>query len=412
MSYADFLKKRIFKPMKMENSSCFFKDGNTNIALDYNPETGLAAPVEYVSVMASGGISSTAEDLCRYSTVLYRNRLFSEDSLAEYTRAQYGPETALGGTPWFNCGLGWDFVVVNKFAEQGVTVLAKNGRTSEFSSTLYVAPKEKLSIALVFAGAGGDASTVGSTIMQALLEGKGIVPHKDDGVKLPLPDGVIPEELLSYAGFYASGSSIYKVEFDRGSNAMKLHSFAKGAFSLSQTLQYKSDGFFHNNSGLRISLEKRNQTNYLLSFTGSETGGVVYAEGINPGTAGVDPAGFAGKQWLFRNLSDYDFGAATRETGTISELPGYIYFINGSNYTLSRIQSPGSTEMCLSYARDILGLSVFAADGKNWLKAGTLLYSECRDIPALADGQSVVIGAEGLNEWRKSESQAIFDCSI
>ena len=51
MSYADFLMKRIFKPMKMRNSSCFFKDGNTNIALVYNPETGLAMPVEYVSVM-------------------------------------------------------------------------------------------------------------------------------------------------------------------------------------------------------------------------------------------------------------------------------------------------------------------------------------------------------------------------
>ena len=54
MSYADFLMKRIFKPMKMENSSCFFKEGNTNIALFYSPETGLAAPVEYSNVMASG----------------------------------------------------------------------------------------------------------------------------------------------------------------------------------------------------------------------------------------------------------------------------------------------------------------------------------------------------------------------
>jgi len=412
MSYADFLMKRIFKPMKMENSSCFFKDGNTNIALTYKPETGLAMPVEYVSVMGSGGLSSTAEDLCRYSTVLYRNRLFSGDSLSEYTRAQYGPETALGGTPWFNCGLGWDSVAVNTFAQQGVTVLAKNGGTFEFSSQLYVAPKEKLSIALIFTGSSADAATVVSTIMQALLEGKGIVPHHGDGVKLPLRDGVIPEELLGYAGFYASGSRIYKVEFDRGSNTMKLHSFAKGAFSLSQTLQYKSDGLFHNNSGMRISLERRNQTNYLLAFKESETAGSVYAESIDPGTTGVDAAAFAGKQWLPRNFSDYDFFAFLGETGTISELPGYIYFRNGSNYILSRIQSADSTGMCLAYGRDIWGLSVVAGDGKNWLKAGNFLFSECRDIPALAGGESVVIGAQGLNEWRKSESQTIFDCSI
>jgi CubicO group peptidase (beta-lactamase class C family) len=412
MSYADFLMKRIFKPMKMENSSCFFKDGNTNIALFYSPETGLAAPVEYANVMASGGLSSTPEDLCRYSTVLYRNRLFSEDSLSEYTRAQYGPETALGQMPWFNCGLGWDSVAVNKFSQQGVTVLAKNGGTAEFSSQLYVAPKEKLSIALIFTGPSADVTAVADTIMQTLLEGKGIVPHKSNGVKLPLPDEVIPEGLLSYAGFYASGSSIYKVEFDQGSNTMKLNSFAKGAFSLSQTLQYKSDGFFHNNSGMRISLEKRNQTNYLLAFRESETAGNVYAEGINPGTTSVDTAAFAGKQWLSRNVSNYEFGTFFGETGTISELPGHIYFRNGGNYILSRIQSPDSTEMCLAHARDILGLSVVTADGKNWLKAGNFLCSECRDIPALAEGESVVIGAQGLNEWRKSERQAIFDCSI
>jgi hypothetical protein len=248
--------------------------------------------------------------------------------------------------------------------------------------------------------------------MQALLEGKGIVPHHGDGVKLPPGNAVIPEELLSHAGFYASGSSIYKVEFDQGSNTLKLYSFAKGVFSVSQTLQYKSDGFFHNNSGMRISLERSNQTNYPLAFKESETAGIVYAESISPGTSGVDTSAFAGKRWLSRNVSDYDFFAFLAETGTISGLPGYIYFRNGGNYTLSRIQSADSTAMCLAYGGDILGLSVVAEEGKNWLKAGNFLYSECRDIPALADGESVVIGSHGFNEWRKSERQTIFDCSI
>jgi hypothetical protein len=232
-------------------------------------------------------------------------------------------------------------------------------------------------------------------------------------MKLALSDGVIPQELLNYAGFYASGSRIYKVEFDQGSNTMKLHSFAKGVFSLSQRLQYKSDGFFHNDSGMRISLERRNQTNYLLAFIKeSETAGIVYAESISPNTTGVDAAAFAGKQWLSRNVSDYDFSPFLGETGTISELPGYIYLRNNSDYMLSRLESADSTGMCLAYARDILGLSVVVGAGTNWLKAGNFLYSECRDIPALADGESVMIGAQGLNEWRKSENQTIFDCTI
>jgi CubicO group peptidase (beta-lactamase class C family) len=412
MSYADFLKKRIFKPMMMRNSSCFFKDGNTNIALAYSPNTGLAMPVEYVSIMGSGGISSTPEDLCRYSTVLYKNRLFSENSLSEYTRAQYGPETVPdGGTPAFNCGLGWDSVAVNKFANQGVTVLAKNGGTQEFSSQLYVAPKEKLSIALIFTGAGVDTMTVTSTIMQTLLEEKGIVPH-DGGPKLPSADAVIPAQLLTYAGFYASNSSIYKVAFDQSSNTMKLFSFAGSAFSLSKTLQYKSDGFFYSDTGGRIFLENRKQTNYLLTFQGSDTTGGVFAEGVSPGATGIDASAFAGKQWLFRNASNYDFTVGAGETGTVAELPGYVYLRNENNYMLAQLQFSDRAGMCLKYARDILGLSVVANNGQNWLELGRFLYSESQGISALTDGESVVIGVQGLNEWRQSQNQAILDCSI
>ncbi len=411
MSYADFVMKRIFKPMRMRNSSCSYKNGNANIALNYSLETGLAMPVEYVSAISSGGISSTPEDLCRFSTILYRNRLLSEDSLSEYTRAQYGPETALGHTPLLNFGLGWDSVAVDKFAKQGVTVLAKSGGTAEISSMVHVAPNQKLSVALIFTGPEADASGVASAVMQALLEGKGIVPHHSDVVQLPLPDGVIPEELLNYAGFYATTSQIFKIEFDQGSNAMKLYSFADGAFSLANTLPYKSDGFFYD-SGSRTTLERRNQTNYLLSIYGSGTVAQVRAESVSPSATGIDAAAFAGKKWLFRNGSEYDFNAAPVETGTVSELPGYVYLRNGGGYMLSRLLSPDSTEMCLSYARDIHGLSVMTDQGKKWLKAANGLYSECQDIPVLTDGESVAIGAQGLNEWRKSESQAIFDCSI
>jgi len=289
--------------------------------------------------------------------------------------------------------------------------LAKSGGTAEISSLVHVAPNQKLSVALIFTGPEADASGVASAVMQALLEGKGIVPHHSDVVQLPLPDAVIPEELLNYAGFYATTSQIFKIEFDQGSNSMKWYSFADGAFSLANTLPYKSDGFFYD-SGSRTALERRNQTNYLLSIYGSGTVAQVRAESVSPSATGIDAAAFAGKKWLFRNGSEYDFNAAPVETGTISELPGYVYLRNGGGYMLSRLLSPDSTEMCLSYARDIHGLSVMTDQGKKWLKAANGLYSECQDIPVLTDGESVAIGAQGLNEWRKSESQAIFDCSI
>jgi hypothetical protein len=50
--------------------------------------------------------------------------------IEEYTKAQYGPETVPEGEPIFNVGLGWDYVPVYKFKNQGFDVLQKTGAQS------------------------------------------------------------------------------------------------------------------------------------------------------------------------------------------------------------------------------------------------------------------------------------------
>ena len=406
-SYAAFLNKRIFKPMHMKNSSCFFKDGNTNIALVYNTSTGLPKPVEYVSVMGSGGITATAEDLCRYANVLYRNRLFSAGSLAEYMKAQYGADTALGVLPGFNCGLGWDSVSAKRFADEGVTILAKNGGTQQFSSQLHAIPAHQLSVALIFAGEGVDVGNAIDEITQALLKERGIVTGTTAAAVAPTRR-TIPEELLAYAGYYATGSEIFKIEFDVATSQMIVKSFADGVFTQKYALQYNTDGCFYQ-AALKLKPVSQGTTNYILGY--KYDAGYVFAEGIATSAAEWSGEAFADRKWLYRNGSAYDFCLFPSQTGTISELPGYVYLKAMGTYMLCRLQSAEAAGMCVSHGRDILGISLLSSNGETRLKYGNFRFSDAKTIQLAVHGDTVTIGSLGDNEWRSVGSAAAFGCA-
>jgi CubicO group peptidase (beta-lactamase class C family) len=148
-SYAEYLNQHIFSKSGMEDSSCYFKPDNPNIALKYNNDDGSALPAEYVNLMGTGGISATAADLCRFGNALLTNKIMTAESFSEYTSPQYAPETVPAGTPITNYGLGWDMVSVADFAEQGIQVLSKNGGTLQFNSQLYVLPEQGLAVAVI-----------------------------------------------------------------------------------------------------------------------------------------------------------------------------------------------------------------------------------------------------------------------
>ena len=75
MSYSDFLETRVFQPLGMVNSSCHFEDGNPDRVRLYEEATGTLLPSEYANLLGSGGIASTAEDVCRFGQTLWTGAL-------------------------------------------------------------------------------------------------------------------------------------------------------------------------------------------------------------------------------------------------------------------------------------------------------------------------------------------------
>lgn len=202
LSYSDFLEQNIFSEMGMTNTSTYFRDGNENVARVYEGESNFPLSLEYVNALASGGIASTAVDLCRYGEIFQPGSILSPAMLDEYRKAQYGPETVPTGSPLADSGLGWDQVQVYKFRLMGVDVLAKSGGTLQYCAELYVAPAQRISVAAIFAGY-ADPVAVTDAVLQAVLEDLGLVESSAASPVLP-PEAEVPDSLKGIEGLYNS----------------------------------------------------------------------------------------------------------------------------------------------------------------------------------------------------------------
>ncbi len=405
-TYAEYL-QNIFNKADMTNTSCYFKEGSSNVAKKYHNEDGSAYPLEYVNIMGSGGISSTAVDLCKFSQALLTNQIMSQKSFTEYTSAQYASETVPSGTPYTNYGLGWDMVSVADFVPQGVKVLSKNGGTLEFTSQLYIVPEENLSVAVIFAGA-ADTAKIATKITQALLEEKGIIKKSEEALKLIPKNATIPDKILSFAGYYGDSGNIIKAEFDQENGALVYKKFNQGEFITTETYPYKEDGYFYSPTGMRMSFSESFGKKLIVAYLPKTDTSIVIGENIAAVSQTVDASKFIEKQWLPINLSAIDLSTITVKTGIVSELPGYIYLGVEDTYTLYGLKDENTGIMVFPYARDLLEFKITEQNGKNVLTFSGYILMDAADVPVIQIGEKISIDQDNQNECRRFEKDGIF----
>jgi CubicO group peptidase (beta-lactamase class C family) len=410
MSFLDFLEKRIFNKMSLDNTSAYFKDGNQNIARVYEKDSIAPLPVEYVNILGSGGISSTAIDLCKYGEILQSETILNPAMIEEYTKAQYGPETVPAGEPLFNAGLGWDHVQVHKFKNQGVDVLAKNGATLQYFSQLYVLPKEHINVAVIFAG-NANPTAVADAILQALLEEKGIVKKPSSDI-LPPQDAKIPDYFKGYEGFYTSDDNvIMKVEISADKNGMTLSTYDGKGFKPAGVLTYKENGRFYRPDGINYSFAEHAEGKVMMIHPDSSNAGFVSYEKLN-NLNDIDTSTFSGRVWVPRNLNQYDFFAKMIRTVTIPEIPGYIFVNDGATYTPLALKSPTGTWMCFNYLRDQSEVLLQNIEGETLLYNYGHYYSDASKLPIIAEGDILQIDSNGQNKAGKMRSGDLVSFSI
>lgn len=80
LSYSDYLSKNILTKAGMNNTSCYFKEDNTNVALYYKSD-GNASDLEYVNSLGAGGIASNAQDLCKFGDAILAGKFSISNGL-------------------------------------------------------------------------------------------------------------------------------------------------------------------------------------------------------------------------------------------------------------------------------------------------------------------------------------------
>ncbi|MCF7791822.1 MAG: beta-lactamase family protein [Victivallales bacterium] len=417
LNFANYLRKNIFDKAMMPNTSCGFKAGSKNIAHVYDPKTGEARPVEYVNILASGGISSSAVDLCYFAKALYNNKLLKPETMREFTKNQAARKTTPAeGTPGFNCGLGWDSVALGQFYVQGINVLDKSGGTSiPFNCELNIALDNKLAVAVIAAG-DANVALMASNILQCLLENKGVLPkHKE--TFSPQPKGVpIPERILQYEGIYGPGKELAKITFNNEKNTLNIDVLSGRNFVRLKEFIHTGNGRFYFDNDNTLFFYENNNNKYLMNEESNSGRTDVAAEKVEAVRDKLDASEYEKTTWIPRNYSATDLFIHLfdlKKTFTIDELPGRI-ILTGSPFpaTPYAIANKYTTQMILPYLRDQVDMKIFYDKGEKILQMDAFQYTAGTRVPFLHDNECITIGQEGYNTARRIESDNLFQSSL
>lgn len=423
MSLREFVQREIFDKAGMRDSSYGFMPGNANIAVTYGAgERGAIQPVEEVNALGTGGLTTTAVDLCLFSWTLLQGKLLSPRSMEDLKAAQPGRLGA--GYSLARTGLGWDTVAEPTFAARGVTVLGKDGFTTVFRSQMFIAPDQNVAAVTILAGPAslpGDVVIgIGQRLMTAALEDSGRMPPYAGGngppAAVPAP---IPDRLLPFEGIYGGmGHSIVRLTFDRTANTLLTARLVDGRFVAGGALQYRDDGRFYGPDNLGYALEPGADGRDLLRQYAANEGGVVtVAQRVNP-DPGVDTSEFDGITWVPLNMRASDFVTlmygGLYKTGTIAALPGIVYLHDGNpgSATPYRLAGKRTTKMILQYEADLLDLEIVQKHGRKVLLAGDFEFGDAASIVPLRQGEQVVIDADGLNVARTVVTRGQFKSNV
>jgi CubicO group peptidase (beta-lactamase class C family) len=195
LSYSEYIRENIAVPLTLTHTST----PENNPSLEKLAKTyrhGKVTPPETFNIFATGGVYSTAENLCQFGHIFMDSP--GSDSMQEFLSDQAkqslrNKEYALGMWPELDAnmlgyGLGWDSVDLYPFDRYGIQALVKGGDTTLYHGSIIVLPEYDLVFAALLSGG---ASFYGMVMGQELLL-QTLLAKGDIETKLP------PYEIASY----------------------------------------------------------------------------------------------------------------------------------------------------------------------------------------------------------------------
>ncbi|MDD5234356.1 MAG: serine hydrolase [Syntrophales bacterium] len=406
--YMDFLRLRVFRPLGMKNTGPSVGEAkNIKAAEYYDVKTGKKYPREVVKVYGAGGLSSTAEDLCRFGDSFSPKgrRILSAASLKEILNPQPTPFVAKLKNRQMFGAFGWEYYSLPGYGEKGIQVLGKGGHTGFYSTNLQIVPEKRIAIGFSISGS-AEGEGVTRPILDALMIDKKIMEAKTGAAGKPSVPQTVPAGLLEYAGYYANESGPVKVEFDKDRKKFTVTPLNREVKAKPLSFVY-GDDVFHNP-----------ETDKCCYFAAVDGRSYIMQKAMSP--FGLDfllyqkldaikepkslKPDINGKVWLVRNVSPHISATVMPATAfTYPELPGYVD-LGG----IKKIESDDFASIAATALRDQSELYLFRKGGETWAKEANFLFSSADGVRKAAGGANrIVIGKDGFNEWLKIEKGAI-----
>jgi CubicO group peptidase (beta-lactamase class C family) len=398
--YIDFLNERIFTPLGLKNTGMSVGEiKGKPVALYYDAKTGKIHPLETLSILGAGGLSSTAEELCRFVDAFSaESKLLNKASLAEMKKAQPSAFWGKLRNPTISFGLGWDLTGLPRYDAAGVQILGKSGGTGNYSSMVYTVPDKRISVAVIASGTESGAMKIALDILDAVLVEKKLISKEEKAVLIPPEAQKLPQEDASCSGYYAS-NTLGQVVFDADKNNVTLYRFKEQEKTPATTLVY-NNGYYHDTEGNRFYFTTIGKEVYLVNCSSMAKIDMIAMQKVKPIEKPQSlKINMDGKVWLRRNVSPFESIMAVESHFAKSllykDLPGYVVFGG-----VKRIDSPEFAGMPFDAIRDQTELTLFEKSGATWAWVSDMLYSPAQSAVALKAGEnSVKIGGDGYNEW-------------
>jgi|LSQX01.3.fsa_nt_gb CubicO group peptidase (beta-lactamase class C family) len=411
MDFIKFLSAKVFLPLGMNSTGASLGASGGSCA-EYYDNDGKKYPMEAITVLGAGGLSSTVEDLCRFSEAFMPGgkSIFSPSSLKEILSPQATPFSKdLKGQALLDA-FGWDYALLPDFQALGHQMVGKSGGSVFYSTNLQILPSKGLSVAVIFSGHGA-AERATYKIMEALMKEKGLSVPAYSPLSVPVVPEPIPEELLVHAGYYVDSEKAALFEFDRdkGFLTVRFLQQPEAAPSSSSLVLVYNGGFFHDLDEERkyYFIGSGEKTFLVLSKIPRYGADIPFFQKI---TVTESPQSLLTNMkdtvWLLRNGSPFLQSADSLlvRSSTIPELPGYVNF-----WGLKKVESPEYASIAATGFRDQSSLKLFSKGEEIRAKVIHLIFSRADDSRPVSEGK-VSIGDEGENEWRKMTRGAILSC--
>ncbi|MEE6182698.1 serine hydrolase domain-containing protein [Bacillus pretiosus] len=415
MSFTEFLHQRFTEPLKMNHTKTpQDKWRDEKRAGLYFPTYQGQLPIESVNVIGTGGVSSTAEDMVRFSQLfmgqgkgILSDKVVKAMEQEEYKKGMWPGD----GDNIFNYGLGWDSVKLYPFSEYGIKGLAKGGDTALQHAILVVLPEQKMAAAVL--SSGGRSSTnqlLATELLLAVLKEKGTIknikPNKSFGKPVKVK---MPQDVAKKAGFYGNSETHFKIEITKNGELFL-------PSNREEKYVYTVDGSFINEKGtskLNFVTEKNGRT-YLRESTYKSTpdlgqGAMTHylAEKLEDNVLSKKTAAaWAKREGVKFYLVNEKFSSIeylvqpkliTTQIIRKEGLAGYWEGrkITGPNTAAHQLQIP------VMNGRDTTETHFYTEGGNEYMEMAGLLYVSGNNVKPLDAGQSskVTLQANGHAKW-------------